>query len=69
MSVKSTKAVTVETVPIENVTKINKKLKVQFVRKINKNYGIIRMEFYPLCLCVCVRGGGGAADRLVTFSN
>ena len=45
MSVKSTKAVTVEIVPIENVTKIN------------KNYGIIRMEFYPLCLCVCVTGG------------
>lgn len=58
---------TVETVPIENVTKINKKLKVQFVTKIKKNYGIIRMEFYPLCLCVCVRGE--AADRLVTFSN
>ena len=55
VSVKSTKAVTVEIVPIENVTKIN------------KNYGIIRMEFYPLCLCVCVRGE--AADRLITFSN
>lgn len=58
---------TVETVPIENVTKINKKLKVQFVTKIIKNYGIIRMEFYSLCLCVCVRGE--AADRLITFSN
>lgn len=41
---------TVEIVPFENVTKINKKLKFQFVTKINKNYGIIRMEFYPLCL-------------------
>lgn len=67
MSVYSTKAVIVEIVPIENVTEINKNLKVQFVTKINKNYGIIRMEFYPLCLCVCVRGE--AADQLITFSN
>ena len=58
---------TVETVPIENVAKINKKLKVQFVTKINKNYGVIRMEFYPLCLCVCVTGE--AADRLTTLSD
>ena len=44
---------TVEIVPIENVTKIN------------KNYGIIRMEFYPLCLCVCVCGGGGGGKQLI----
>lgn len=42
----------VEIVPTENVTKIN------------KNHGVIRMEFYPQCLCVCVRGGE-AADRLI----